>query len=82
MWAAYRSVIGPGSGLFDGAHGALLSAGTAGSADIGIDLVLGLALRDSLDRALIRAGTAGNAAVGDSVSHDIYLHVYYTDILP
>ena len=57
--------------FLDGFGGALLSAGTAGNADIGIDNVLAVAFGNSLNRALLGAGAAGNASVSNDVSHGI-----------
>jgi len=49
--------------------GAVCSAGAAVDADIGIDDVLGIALRDSLDGAVFGAGAAANASISNFVSH-------------
>ena len=68
------NVILKESAFLDSFGGALISAGTAADADVGIDDELAVALRDSLDGALVGTGTAGNASVGDDVSHSIYLH--------
>ena len=54
---------------FDGASGANASAGAAGHASIGVDLVLGIALSDSANGALPGAGAAGYASVSDLVGH-------------
>ena len=57
--------------FLDSFSGALVSASTAGDADIGIDDVLVFAFRDSLDGALVSTSAALDASVGDIVSHDI-----------
>jgi hypothetical protein len=57
--------------LDDSFNGALISASTAGNADIGVDLVGSVTLRDSLNGALIGAGAALDTSVSNLVSHDI-----------
>ena len=57
--------------FLDGFSGALISAGTAADADIGIDDVLVLALGNSLNGALIGAGAALHAGIGNVKSHDV-----------
>jgi hypothetical protein len=58
-------------GFLDCFGGALLGAGTAADADIGIDDVLVFALRDSLNGALLGAGAALDASIGNVISHDM-----------
>ena len=57
--------------FLDSFGGALISAGAAGNADVGIDLELAVALGNSLNGALIGAGAAGNASVSNLESHDV-----------
>ena len=57
--------------FLDGADGALISTGTAGNADIGVDLVLAVALRDSANRALVSTSAAGDTSISNDVSHGI-----------
>ena len=51
--------------------GALIRAGTAADADIGIDDVLVLTLGNCLDGTLLSAGAALDTGISDYVSHDI-----------
>ena len=60
--------------FLDSLDGALVSAGTAGNADISVDNVLAFTLGNSLNGALIGAGAAGDTSVSDNVCHDFYLH--------
>ena len=53
--------------------GALVDAGAAIYAGIGVDDVFAFSLRDRLDRADIDAGTAGNTIISDNVSHSFLL---------
>jgi len=55
--------------FLNGLSGALIGAGAAGDADIGIDLVLAVAFGNCLNRALLSAGAAGNTSVSNDVSH-------------
>ena len=50
---------------------AIVNAGAAVHANIGIDDVLAFALSDGLNGAVINAGAAADACVGNFVSHDI-----------
>ena len=50
--------------------GAVISAGAAADADIGVDDVLLVALRDSLDGAVVGTLAALNASISNLVSHD------------
>ena len=56
--------------FLDSFGGALISAGAAGNADIGVDDVLAVALGNSLNGALVGAGAASDTSVSDIVSHD------------
>jgi hypothetical protein len=58
------------SAFLDCFDGAVVGAGTAADADIGIDDVLVLAFGDGLDGAVVGAGAALDASVSDIVSHD------------
>ena len=60
--------------LGDGAVGAGISAGAAIQAGICVDLILGIALRNSTDRAGVCASTAADAAGTDLISHGKHLH--------
>ena len=53
---------------------ALLGAGTAGEAGIGVDLILAVAFADGANRALLGARAASDALVCDLVCHFDYLH--------
>jgi hypothetical protein len=56
--------------LHDSFNGAVVNAGAAANADVGVDDVLLVALGDSLDGAVVGAGAALDASVSDIVSHD------------
>jgi hypothetical protein len=58
------------SAFLDSLNGAVVGAGAAADANIGIDDVLVLALRDSLDGAVVGTGAALDASIGDIESHD------------
>ena len=55
----------------DRADGAALFAGAAVDADVRVDLILGIALRNRVHRAGICAGAAGNAFIGNFMCHDL-----------
>ena len=57
--------------LHDGFGGAVIDAGAAADADIGIDDVDLVTLRNSLDGAVVDASAALNASLSDPVCHDI-----------
>ena len=59
------------SSLFDSFDGALVGAGAAADADIGIDDVEIITLGNSLDGALVGAGAALHASISDFESHGI-----------
>ena len=65
---AQANVILNESAFLDSFGGALIGAGAAGNADVGVDDVLAVALRDSLDGALVGAGAASDTSIGDNVS--------------
>ena len=54
----------------DGAVGAGISAGAAIQAGICVDLILGIALRNSTDRAGVCASTAADAGRANLISHN------------
>ena len=56
---------------FDGADGAAFFAGAAVNADIGIDLILSIALRNRVYGASIRASAAGDAIFRNFMCHDL-----------
>ena len=56
--------------LNDGAAGAGIRAGTAVQAGTGVDLILGIALRDRTNGASVRASTAANAGRTDVIGHE------------
>jgi hypothetical protein len=58
------------SAFLDGLYGAVVGAGTAADANVGIDDELLVALGDSLYGAVVSAGTALDASIGNIVSHD------------
>ena len=53
-----------------------IAAGAAADADISVDDVLLVALRDSFNRAVVGAGAALHASISNLVSHDISSHKY------
>ena len=57
--------------FLDSLNRALVSAGTAGNADIGVDDVLAVALGNSLNGALVSAGTAGDTSVSNDVTQAV-----------
>jgi hypothetical protein len=59
------------SAFFNSLNRALIGAGTAADADIGINDELLIALRNCLNGALIGAGTALDASISNIVSHDL-----------
>jgi hypothetical protein len=59
------------SAFLDSLDRALIGAGAAADANVGIDYVLVFALGDSLDGALVGAGAALDTSVSNVVSHDI-----------
>ena len=61
--------------FLDCAAGALISTGTAGNADIGVDFVLAVTFSNGADRALLGTSTAGNTGISNNVSHGNYLQV-------
>jgi hypothetical protein len=65
-------------------NGALIGAGAAAHADIGIDDELVFALGDSLDGALVGAGAALNTSISNVVSHDFpsNMFVVHADMSP
>ena len=56
--------------LHDSFNGAVVNAGAAANADVGVDDVLLVALGDSLNGAVLGAGAALDASVRNDVSHD------------
>ena len=58
------------SAFLDSFDGAVVGAGTAADAEIGIDDLLVHALVNSLNGAVLGAGTALDAGIGNIVSHD------------
>jgi hypothetical protein len=59
------------SAFLDGLDGAVVGAGAAADANIGIDDKSVFTLGDSLDRAVVSAGTALDTSISNLVSHDI-----------
>ena len=68
------------SAFLDRFVGALIGAGAAADADIGIDYVLVFALRDGLDRALLSTGAALYASISNIVSHVITSILFFKRI--
>ena len=68
---AGRTIIPRKLGFLDSFGGALIGAGAAADADIGIDDVLVFALGNSLDGALLSAGTALDTCIGNVESHGV-----------
>ena len=61
-----------GESLFhDCFNGAIVNAGAAVYADIGIDDILAVALSDGLNGAVLNAGAAADACISNFVSHDL-----------
>ena len=54
----------------DGFGGAVGSAGAAVHTGVGVNDVLGLALRNRLNGAVLGAGAAADAGIGDLMSHE------------
>ena len=57
--------------FLDSFNGALVGAGTAADANVGVDDVQLVTLRDSLDGALVGAGAALDTSISDLESHGI-----------
>ena len=66
LWA-YEEILA----FLDSTNGALISASTAGNAQVSIDFVLAVTLSDSFDGALIGTGAASDTSVINDVSHDV-----------
>ena len=60
-----------GLSLFGSANGAGIGAGTAIDALIGVDYILAIAFRDSLNGAISFASAAADACIGNLVCHDV-----------
>ena len=65
--------------LADSVYGANVRAGAAIGANIGVNVVLGIAFADSLYGANAGARAAGNAFLTDLMSHKTILHVCRID---
>ena len=57
--------------FLDSFNGALISASTAGNADVSVDDVLVCTLGNSLNGALVCTSAALDASISNFVSHDI-----------
>ena len=64
-----RSLILPGALLGDGVDRAVVGAGAALDALVGVDLVVIGPFLDAGHRAVLGAGAAGNALVADLIGH-------------
>ena len=62
--------------LDDGFDRAVVAAGTAANAGVGVDDKLVLALGDGLNRAVVGASTTLDAGVSNLVCHDYFLHMF------
>lgn len=71
IFRAESSVLNRSVFRFDRADGAAVFTGSAIDADIRIDLILRVSLRNRVHRASIRASAAGNAIFRNFVRHDL-----------
>ena len=67
--------------LHDSFNGAVVNAGAAANADVGVDDVLLVALGDSLNGAVVGAGAALDASVSDDESH-VLTSMYIYSLTP